>query len=331
MNIQEVKQNWPDDLLHVELCIGDICNYQCWYCYPSSNSATYKWPDYNVLVRNLSHIFDYYKEHTNKKRFSLNLLGGEVTHWKHFVNFIKHFNTQYDCVITLKTNGSKKISWWKDAIPYLHRVSVSHHEEFSNRAHNRDLVDYFYKNNIITNIHVMMDPYKWDECLDSVEYYKGSKYRWTIRHTEIVHDNFKYTPEQLLTINNLRPRSTNPLFFLWNNKMPRSKVRVVDDGKTKRVGDNYLIVNRLNTFKGWECSLGIHFLGIGVSGDVSGLCGNKLFSQQIAYNIYDPEFTEKFTPNITAATCEQTYCWCEYETNMPKKGNFNKVIPIYAH
>jgi hypothetical protein len=32
INIVEVKQNWPNDLLRVDVTLSNICNYHCWYC-----------------------------------------------------------------------------------------------------------------------------------------------------------------------------------------------------------------------------------------------------------------------------------------------------------
>lgn len=332
MNIVEVKQNWPDDFFRVELYISNICNYQCWYCWPGCHEGTIKWPDYNLLVTNLSHLIDHYKKTTNKKRFQIGLLGGEIIHWKRLIDFIKHFKENYDCIFTMHTNASKKLEWWKQATPYFDHVSISHHPEFSKMEHNREVADYLYSQGKIVNISVMMDPTAWDSCLDAINYYSKSKYRWSIRKQEIFHDTIKYTPEQTEELQNLRTRGTNPLFFLLHNKTPRSKPRVVDDkNKVHKITDQYLTLNRLIDFRGWECSVGKDWLNIKNDGSIAGICSNRLYDQSVVYNIFDTDFVKKFHPQVTTTICHTKDCWCDFETNMPKKkitSSTTKIIPI---
>jgi hypothetical protein len=94
-------------------------------------------------------------------------------------------------------------------------------------------------------------------------------------------------------------------------------------------------VNKLNRFKGWECSVGVNWLNVGAEGTLSGYCSNKLFNSDVRYNLFDPDFKEKFNPEIVSSICEQQECVCVSDTNMPKKKIPNsilprKVIPIYA-
>ena len=91
MEIIEVKQNWPKGYFRIELSLGDICNYQCWYCWPEATAAKHKWPDFILLTKNLSFLLDYYIKNTDKRKFEISLLGGESTHWKDFIPFIKYF------------------------------------------------------------------------------------------------------------------------------------------------------------------------------------------------------------------------------------------------
>jgi hypothetical protein len=172
----------------------------------------------------------------------------------------------------------------------------------------------------MVNIQVMMDPKQWDSCMEAVEYYKKSKYSWSIRHAEIVHNSANYTPEQKTILYNLRPRNNSAWFYLRNNKIPSSKVTVVDSaGKKNRIGDQILVLDRLNNFKGWECNVGVDWINIKPDGTIEGICGNRLFDQQVIYNIFDSNFGETFQPTIIPTRCNNAACWCTFETNMPKK------------
>lgn len=336
MEIIEVKQKWSEEYMRIDFFVGDICNFQCWYCWPESTAAEYKWPDFDLLTKNLSGLLDYYIANTKKRKFEFCLLGGEVTHWSRFLDFITYFKTNYDCIFNLITNGSKKLDYWVKATPYLDHVLVSHHQQFSNIEHNRKLLDHFYENGVIGVTNVLMDPFRWDDCLKSIEYYKKSKHRWSIRYTELIHEKIKYTEDQKNLIKKVRARSANPFWFWKNNKLPIYRPKVVYDNlKIKRVSDADIMLRRLNYFKGWECNLGIDWLAIKINGSLSGNCGNLLYLDAKKYNIYDEDFIDKFKPKITHSICTQDGCWCNFETNMPKRktqGIENKkFIPIMKH
>ena len=338
MKIVEVKQNWPKGYFRIDYMVGNICNYKCWYCFPGSNEGTYKWPEYDLIIKNLSHLLDYYLKNTDIKKFEIHLLGGEVTHWKNFIPFIKYFKENYNCIFTLTSNGSKKIEWWQKAAPYIDQVTLSHHQEFVKKEHLRDVADFLYKSNVLVDISVLMDPTRWEECIESIEYYKKSEKKWSIRYIEVLQDmlNVKnpYTPEQRKVVESVRARGSNIFYYLRVNKIYRSKVTVInEEGKKISVRENQILRDRLNNFYGWECELGVKWLAIKTNGDISGSCSNSLYNSNETYNINDLDFTDKFHPTITTTTCTQSACWCGFETNMFKKEkpSSKKVIPIYAN
>lgn len=335
MEIIEVKQNLPKNYFRVNYIVGNICNYNCWYCFPGSNEGDIKWPDLDLITKNLSHLLDYYIKNTNKRKFEIALLGGEVTHWKQFLTFIKYFKERYNCVFILTTNGSKKLDWWEEVIPYLDQITISHHQALCDKQHLRNLADLIYKKNVLVNVSVIMDTNCWDDCIQSIEYYKKSKYRWSIRYIEVIlTNNVKYTDEQKALISKVRARSSNPFYYLRVNNTFRSSVKVIDTtNKTHNVSDNMILSERLNYFYGWDCSLGIDWVAIDRNGKLVGTCSNNIYDASQIYNIYDANFTETFSPTITSSICTQTKgCWCGDEINMSKKkvSNTRKVIPIHA-
>jgi MoaA/NifB/PqqE/SkfB family radical SAM enzyme len=332
MKIVEIKQNWPTNLLRVGLTLGNYCNYKCWYCWPGSNSGTDKFPDLELVIKNLSHVLDYYKKNTNKRKFDILLLGGEPTHWPKFIEFVSYFKENYNCIFTLKTNGSKSLEWWAKAAPYLDQVGISVHNEYVDREYVRNLADYLHSQNVPVNAQVMMDPNTWDECMESVEYFKGSRYRWPIRYIEIIDQKIKYTESQTAIIKKVRARSYNWLWFLKNNRNYRNDVTVIDENrKSKKVSENHLLINKLNVFTGWECNLGVDWLNVGSNGTIIGFCPNPVYNE--VYNLYHADFKEKFNPTIAPVVCNQPECVCVFDTNMPKRKlasslPIKKIIPI---
>lgn len=335
MEITEVKQNVPENYFRVNYIVSNICNYKCWYCYPGANEGDIKWPDFDLITKNLSHLLDHYIKTTNKRKFEIALIGGEVTHWKQFVPFIKYFKERYNCIFVLTTNGSKKLEWWEEVIPYLDHITISHHQALCDKKHLRDLADLIYKKNVFISMSVIMDPNCWDECIEAIEYYKKSKHRWSITYIEVIlTDNVNYTDEQKALISKVRARSSNIFYYFRVNKTFRSSVSVIDtNNKKHKVSDNMLLSNRLNNFYGWDCTLGVDWVAIDGDGRIVGTCGNNIYDQSQVYNIYDVNFTKIFSPNVTSTICTQTKgCWCGWEINSTKKkiANSQKVIPIYA-
>lgn len=326
MEIVEVQQNWPKDTMRIDISLGNYCNYKCWYCYPGSNEGTHKFPNIEVIIKNLSGLLDYYLTNTNKTKFDFNLLGGEVTYWPKFIEFVRYFKTNYNCVITLTTNGSRKLDWWAEAAPYLDYVVISSHHQFADIEHLRNLADYLYKQNMIVVITQLMDPGAWQKCLDAVEYYKKSRYKWPIQYAEVIEQRILYTQDQKDLINKDRARGSNIFWFLKNNRSFQSKTTVIDTkNKKHRMSDNEILLKRLNNFRGWSCNVGVDWLAIKMSGVLSGICANKIYDRE--YNIYDENFLQDFHPTIESSICERDACWCTFETNMPKK----KIIPIYEN
>ena len=329
MNIKEVKQNWPEDTMRIDLTLGNFCNYKCWYCWPGCNEGNHKWPEFDLFVNNLSYLLDYYLNNTNKRKFDFHIMGGEITHWPKFFDLIEYFKSRYDCIFTLTTNGSKKLEWWDKAAPYLDYVTISSHHQFCDPYHVRDVADLLYERNVIVNTVVLMDPFAWDKCMGHIEIYKGSRRKWSIRYLEIIdQQHVQYTEEQKNILNKLRARRANLWWFLKNNKSYKSRVKVVDENnKTHKVGDQAVVLDRLNNFKGWECSVGVNWIAVKLDGTVSAICSNGLYAEGVTYNIFKEDFIEKFHPTIAPAICTRDACWCMFEANMPKR----KVIPIHAN
>lgn len=321
MQIIEIKQKgWKPELLRLDLTIGNICNYKCWYCWPGSNKGDIKWPEFEPLTQNLSFLLDYYIENTNKKKFDIHVMGGEVTHWKRFPDLIRYFKERYDCVFTLTTNASKSLDWWKTSYSYLDYVTISVHHQFSDPQHIKNVADFLYENNIYVVTLVLMDPFVWDKCMDIVQVLKTSKHRWTIRYNEIIHLNVSYTEDQKNILKKQRARFTNPWYFYKTNKSYRSNIQVVDDRNKKHsFKDNEILLKRLNNFKNWECDVGVDWIAIKADGQLSGICGNGLYEDVKTYNIYDKDFIKNFRPKITPTICQQECCWCGFETNMSKR------------
>ena len=334
MNIISVDNNWPNDVLYIDINIGNICNYKCWYCWPNSNTGDQPWPDLETLKTNIAHLIVYYKEHTNKQVFDIHFCGGEPTHWPKLGDFIKYCKENFNCLISMTSNGSKKRTWWNKYGQYFDRIHMSCHHEYVKIDQYRDLCDDLVDRGVVVSVSMMMDPHAWDECIKIVEQLKQSKRQWTIRYVDIIDPNVTYNEEQYAVLQQHRARRVNPIWFWRHNKYYVSKVTVVDDqGKKHRFNENEILLKKMNNFYGWECSVGVNWVDISSTGRISGTCGQILYNEDQNYNLYDADFAEKFQPTVRPSICTQTKCVCNIETVMPKKyiSNNKKVIPIRAY
>lgn len=333
MEIVQVQNNWPDDVFKIDINIGNYCNYKCWYCWPGSNHGTHKFPDLEVIKKNITHLITYIKANSEKTVFDVHFCGGEPSHWPKLTEFVKYLKEEFGCLISMTSNGSKDMKWWEKSAKYFDRIHLSCHHEFVDLEHFRNLCDYLYDQGVVPSASVMMDPNAWDKCIDMVEYLKGSRRRWAIRYVEIVDSTINYTDEQKAIISRHRARRVNPIWFWWHNKYYINRVTVTDtNGKKHRISDNELLLKKKNNFYGWKCTVGLNWLNVSMSGQLGGTCNQTPYGELEKYNLYDPEFSEKFRPKLVPADCSQTVCNCSPEINMPKvKITDKKVIPIYVN
>jgi organic radical activating enzyme len=323
MNLVKVENGWNNKTLGINLSLGNVCNYNCWYCFPGENEGDYKFPDYETFKTNITHLLNHYKNN-GKEIFDISYVGGEPTHWPKLAEFTQYLKENFNCLISMTTNGSKKLDYWKKIAPYFNRIQISYHHQYADIQKFKDICDYLYTQNVVVSASVMMDPNEWNKCIDVVEELKLSKNRWTIRYSELLGHGITYTEEQLRILDLHRARGPNPFWFWKNNKYYKSKVVVTTDtGKRIKLKDNSILLNRWNNFYKWECSLGVDWVHIDHSGTVSGTCNQSLYNEKQKYNLRDTDFALKFNPKIQSVICKQFSCNCMAETNMPKK-----VIPI---
>ena len=79
MNIVQVWNPQPKEVLRIEFMIGNTCNFSCWYCFEGSHEGTHRWTDdMDQLVLNFKHLFEKYRA-IGKTKLELHIVGGEPT------------------------------------------------------------------------------------------------------------------------------------------------------------------------------------------------------------------------------------------------------------
>lgn len=325
--IKEVRNNTPTNMLRIEYMLGNLCNYKCSYCFPGSNEGNYKWPDVNIVIKNLSHLLDYYKSN-GKDLFKFYLIGGEPTLWKDLPKLVTYLKEHYNVMIHISTNATPSVKWWQKNAKYYDSIEISVHNQFVNPDHIIEVADCIYDQKVQVVANVLMDPDNFEKCQDILEHLKSSKRRWVII-AKSVHFNgqTKYTEKQKEYFDKTLKRYPNPIYYLQtaNFKHRKNKIWVIneDDSKQRVKSDNWFALNNLNHFKGWTCNLGVDNIEIYQDGTISGNCREKIYNIGKYFNLYSDDFIEAFHPTIEPVICSRDTCTCTSEIVLRKKNNAN--------
>jgi len=339
----EIK-NSRNKTLRLQYELSDVCNYKCWYCFPGSNEGTTGWPDVKIVKKNLSKVIEFYFEN-DIDEIQINFLGGEPTLWKDLGELIKYIseNTVYDrkkkkVRITVQTNGSRTLRWWKEFGHYFDHVIISIHHERVDLEHVVNVVETLLEKRVLALTTVPMDHTAWDKCRSMVDYLISTKKKFMVLVKPIhIHGVTTYTEEQEKYLSKSRKRSPAFLDIIRHLKkfyrIPRYTA-IFDDGTKKVVkNDHYFIMKKLNRFLGWTCTIGTNFLTITREGYLSGTCKAKLYGKDDYFNINDPEMYKNFSPTLQPVICYMSECRCAGETVLSKwkVSDQKKVIPIYEN
>lgn len=325
--IIKIESNVPSDFLRIELFLSNVCNYKCWYCFPGCSEGTKPWPQLGLLVKNLGILINYYKKNQNKKTILLHIIGGEPTLWKDFEKFVVIMKTEYNCLITMSTNGSRTLRWWDEYGHYLDHIMFSCHHERVDTDHIISVLDLLYSKDINITSMVLMDPSNWDKCVNIVEDLKKSKHPWPITIIELIHDDYQYTKEQIAYFEEPDKRLPDLEYWFRTNKRPDvDPIVTFEDGSKDKVHSTWIPLNKLNFFYNWECSIGIETFYIDADGFMRGACNQKLYNLDFSYNIFDPDFDTNFNPTIVPVICKNVNaCTCKPEINASKSILLKKI------
>lgn len=327
----------PDTYLEVQWNPNNVCNFSCRYCYPGAHDGDHKSPsDLDLVVKNFNHFLNEYKTQLGKTKIHLKIAGGEPTLWKDLEKFIQAVKSQHDVYITLISNGSRTLRWWKQYGHLIDNVTLSYHVAQANLEHHIDVADTMFALGKKVTVSVLMDPNCWDQAVSDIEYMKlYSKHKWFIQAAEVIE------PEHI-TLNNIKVITNEerrytlaqkkfmkwglkriPGFFWFVRNIRTVKNiwesrAVLNDGSTIKAKPQTYINNNWNNFRGWQCNLGIDHVNIHWDGTIIGSCGQTLYGLSSSFNILDEQFVEKFKPTFKPVVCEINNCFCQPETHISK-------------
>lgn len=328
------------DVLEVRWCPNNVCNFNCRYCFPNSHDGDFKSPkDLELIIKNFNHFLKQYKEKLGKTKVHLKILGGEPTLWKDLAEFIAGIKKENDVYVSVVSNGSRTLRWWKEYGHLIDNVTLSYHIVEADIMHHIAVADTMFELGKKTTVLVLMDPYHWDQGVADIEFMKKhSKHKWFIQTAEVIEPEHiansiikvvsdterKYTPEQKDYMKKGLKRLPGVMWFVKNFKLLAKEIRIFESkatlntGKTINARPQLYINSNWNSFKGWQCDIGLENVYIHWDGQIGSSCGQKLYGLDYAYNILDVDFVEKFNPTLAPVVCGVNNCFCQPETQVSK-------------
>lgn len=189
-NIKPIKiiSTQKKDTLEIRWNPNNICNFSCWYCFPGSNEGNHNSPnDLDLIIKNFNHLLNQYKNKLNKTNVDLKIAGGEPTLWKDLSLFLTEIKKENNIYITLISNGSRTLRWWKENGHLIDNLHLSYHVKEANLNHTIDVADFMYDIGKKITVKVLMDPTCWDQCIMAIEYLKkNSKNNFMIQVCEVL-------------------------------------------------------------------------------------------------------------------------------------------------
>lgn len=330
----------PDNILEIRWNPNNVCNFKCRYCFPGSNYGDHRSPkDINLIIKNFNHLLKQYREKLGKTKIHLKILGGEPTLWKDLGFFIQEIKKENDVYLTVGSNGSRTLRWWRQYGHLIDNVTLSYHIAEADLDHHIAVADIMFELGKKTTVLVLMDPYHWEKGVADIEYMKKkSKYNWFIQAAEVIEpehlalnsikiisaEERKYTNEQKNYMKHGLKRIPGLVWFIKNFKLLFAQIRIFEskaimsNGKTVNARPQTYINNNWNNFKGWECNMGLESIYIHWDGNIGSSCQEKIYGLDYSYNILDSEFVNKFNPIFKPVTCSINNCFCQPETHVSK-------------
>jgi organic radical activating enzyme len=285
--------------------LGNYCNYKCSYCFPGSNTGDQRPPKISEEIKdNIRHMVSEIKKHQKKEKIiNFTLSGGEPTMYydlENLVSFLKTLGT-----ITIITNGSRTLDWWKHHWKYFDHVIISYHTEFADYNHVQQLGK-FLSTKVAASLHVMMHYQNFEQTVAIyLKFHQDLlEYQITVqpKFIRIGKGQLPYTEEQkqiLLNLPLIQKRRREAL----HEELIIDTGAVIEKGGPKTIG--YLTGVYGNDY---ECAAHTQFLQIDRFGNVGRMSCNTRFNEEV--NILDADFITKFKIEKEYVQCESSNCNC---------------------
>lgn len=298
------------DFFVINWGLGNICNYKCSYCPDMLHNASHNWP----LVEDVISFCDKIIEKKPAKHIYIEFTGGEISLWKDFKFLCKELKKR-KVIIGCISNGSPNKDWWHELVGVIDHLCLSFHSEYCQVGNFIEVMN-MMKDHCRLHVNVMMNPKKFDLCLDFINDISMTK-NISLSLQPLVVDLrtqlFPYSKEQLRVLTEKKMNIELSDLMLKSSYNPRGSMRFIyANNETELLSPEGIIGKGLNNWLGWKCFSGVEQIIIDMDGKIwRGWCFNGGCIGHINDSILNlPAFP---------MTCTENLCTCNFDIMSTKE------------
>jgi MoaA/NifB/PqqE/SkfB family radical SAM enzyme len=279
----------------VDWMITKFCNLNCSYCDSYNHDNFSKHPDFTKTTDTIDFIYEYvdlymtYKK-SWQKNLVLNIYGGEGMIHPNIVEILnqvklrhKQYQDKWPLTVLVTTNGVFGENLLKKVIDYVDSWTISFHTESLKKQQTQALnnAKLLKDQNKQVRCVIMMNPEKWDMCLDAIEFCREHNIDFTPKTLDTtgafeenyVYHNKIYSKEQMEYIKSfwVAKSSKQGKELIENSVQLQTNNEARDHGRAC-CGNRSLCINQdfknrvsavpLKNFTNWYCSVNWYFLHV---------------------------------------------------------------------
>ena len=326
-----------NNALWIDWTLGNSCNFSCSYCPDNLHDGTANWVSLEDCETFVRKTITHYSQ-INKNYFIFQIMGGEPTAWRDLKKFhilVKEIAAENNvtAIIEILTNGSRTMRWWRSNYQLFDTIKITHHSEFADPYHTKELAEFLDTNNIVCAVQVPMIPDLWDTCVEHIKILSDSNCKY-VDHllTKTLLIDFKavpypYTDEQKEFIkqawNGSLKKNIKSSLVLEPLVSTNSKQMLNDEYK-EVVKPSKILLDRVHSWLGWKCWAGVDMIQINQWGrmKLGGAC-------EVPYpNFTRKHISENFEFPTEPVTCTQKWCSCAADILIRKEKEEDPWIAI---
>ena len=290
--------------VEVEWDITQRCNYSCSYCASYDNAQPFNFKTLDEYIESFKYLSELYGNQT----ISLDLLGGEPTLFKQWVELVNWMidNNFYP---KITTNLSIPVEKYVDKLnPNLSKfINASYHGEFATLGDFYQNAKLLEERGFLKGISLLADPKNW-------EYTKFCYKRLSeVSNTTLTRIKNEFSGTYSLTNKFISYTDEQEKLFRDNPTQDSNYTIELEDG-TIIHPSTYEIRNKYSNFKGMMCAVGQQRLHIKTNGDVYPSACLLKYSKAKMGNIFERNIKKP----RKAIVCPFTECLCGPDIRIEK-------------
>ena len=246
----------------VDWRMGSSWNYSWSYCPTNLHDGKHQWPAEDQWLKILDAMYGHFK-----RPIQYVLSGGEPTVMPNFGQFfkaIKEHNSEN--LISIITNGSRTLRWWKRYGDLIDEVNLSVHIESCDPKHLLDVAQTFYKPGVNElNVLIALLPELWNKSIACAKLLASHSngYQVTLKRLRIDFgaESYPYTEHQEHILQNYSVFNTYDSTWCKARDKPKHiavpHIIKYSNGEEEILQANRNINQKRNVLTGMKCYIGI--------------------------------------------------------------------------